>query len=105
MSKTLTIDFETGRDPGLRLAGLSLYKIDSDHLNRDEAGRIVIDTHFAGRPHGGINGRTAQIWEDFLIEILVEIYEAIPFDRIKYIGHYELPPDELLEKVKLKANE
>lgn len=104
--KTLTIDFTTGDDPGLRLKGLSFKKFgfESQYVYRDDTftGLYRIDTSLR------INGRTAKIEVDFLVNILAELYENLPFDRIKYEGHYSLhapTPEELLEKIKQKAND
>jgi hypothetical protein len=112
MSKTLAIDFRTGKDPGLKLKGLSLRSIDhknySHQIYRDEVFSKVfrIDCHYSSiNGRSAIDPRTANIDEEFFIEVLADIFEAIPFDRIKYDGHYHLPPEELLEKVKIKANE
>lgn len=103
---TLTIDFRTGRDPGLRLKGLSFEKfgfLDS-RVYRDDTfvGTYRIESDFS------LNSRTAKIEVDFLVEVLAELYENLPFDRIKYEGHYSLhapTPEELLEKIKQKAKD
>lgn len=93
----LTIDFRYGKDPSLKLAGLSFKALGGSiiehYIYRNDDGLYTLDSRFK------INGRTARVEEEYLIKSLAEIREYIPFDSIKVLGVYQLTGEEILKRV------
>lgn len=97
MEKTLSIRFYTYHTE-LKLAGLSFKKIHNtdieSNIYRDDASGIYcINNQFH------TNGKTARIEKEYLINGLAEIYECIPFSKIKTEGHYELTAEQLFDEI------
>lgn len=80
----------------LRMQGLSFKKADLYELCKDETG-FHISNDFHRSP------RTAMIEKDYLIKILAELHENMPFDSIRIVGHYEATGEELMNEI-IKIN-
>jgi len=101
--KNLIIDFKY-RNPEIKLKGLGVKNSPKDVYKEDTL-QLAIDTNYGGyNGKSKINGNTARIEEDYLIYVLSEIYEEIPFDGIKTKGHYHLSGNEIYNKVILFIN-
>lgn len=103
MPKILTIDFKY-RSPEIKLTGLSFKKISDTNIERNiirsDTGNYIIETNYGGQ----LNRKTAAIELNYLIDGLTEIYECIPFDKIKTLGHYEATGEQIMELILQKIN-
>ena len=97
MCNSLTITF-TQIDPQLKLIGLSFRKLKmtdiSSSIYIDDEKKYALSSDF------NIDPRTAKINSLFLIKCLKELYEIIPFCKIKIKGHYELSGQDLMNRIK-----
>jgi hypothetical protein len=94
----LIIDFFL-RDPEIRLPGLSLKKLNGSNIwqtiyKDPDDGAFRIDSRYY------IDGRTAKIEVEYLLGILKDLFEIIPFDGVKTKSNYVLSGDEIFNLIK-----
>lgn len=102
MPKTLTLHFDGPRhEVGIRLAGFSFKEITFDHnFIRSDSGYYALEV-----PSFKIEGRTAMVKYDYLIENLANVYDDLPFDKVKVVGRYPKTGEEIYNDILKTVNE
>ncbi len=97
---TLTLNFSVQDTVLLKLKGLSFKSTKNCHRLQSKLVRIdYLNSYAIDCTYGNFNGSTCAIKKEYLIEYLKDLRQAIHFDNIKTIGHYELTAEQLLEQI------
>lgn len=99
-NKTLFIEI-IGEHLTLRMKGLSFKAIkEANDLKQDLCkSDISPNTFFIDCSYGKIDGKTAMPKLNYVVKILSELYDFIPFTKIAIKGHYEVTGEQLLKLV------
>lgn len=100
MAKTLTLDFDMQNEVGISMKGISFKALSScdsfkQNLIRNDLLKYAIDCNHTS----DFDPTTCHIKEDRLIIYLKDLYEALPFDKIKIEGYYHLTGEQLMNKI------
>ncbi len=98
MKKTLTIRIGGFGHVGLRLKGLSFKALENTDIGHELIRGDSGDYELLGFS-SKINPKTANIELNYLLGLLKELHDCIPFDKVKIVGHYEVTGEQLYKLV------